>query len=148
KAGLPIDAAPFLSFVDNSQDKYKGMFRLTDQFDFLEEEFKKWIVIGSCSDGDPIAINVQANDQIDWLDHDNYFEPGFFNSSIDAFAECLVICRDFATRVNRENGDFAFIDGNFSDEQFDDFRRNLLKADKLALCDNSFWNEELEMYLA
>jgi hypothetical protein len=148
QAGLPIDAAPFLSFVDNSENKYKGIVRLTDQYDFLEEEFKKWIVIGSCSDGDPIAINVQLNDQIDWLDHDNYFEPGFFNSSIEAFAECLVICRDFATRVNRENGDFAFIDGNFGDDQFDDFRRDLLKADKLALCDNSFWNEELEMYLA
>jgi hypothetical protein len=58
QAGLPIDAAPFLTFANNSEDKHKGIFRLTDQFDFLEDEFKKWIVIGSCSDGDPIAINV------------------------------------------------------------------------------------------
>lgn len=148
QAGLPIDAAPFLSFADNSEDKYKGISRLTDQYDFLGEEFRKWIVIGSCSDGDPIAVNVQADDQIDWLDHDNYFEPGFFNTSIEAFAECLVVCRKFTTRVNNENGDFASIDGNFSDEQFDDFRRDLLKADKFALSDNSFWKEELEMYLA
>lgn len=40
QAGLPIDAAPFLTFVDNSEDKYKGIVRLTDQFDFLEDDLK------------------------------------------------------------------------------------------------------------
>src|SRR5688500_10923073 len=74
QAGLPLEAPPFLSFVDYSQDKYKGIARLTDQYDFLEDELGKWIVIGSCSDGDPIAINVDSGDQIDWLDHDNYFQ--------------------------------------------------------------------------
>jgi len=98
-AGLPRDAAPYLSFVDNSADKYRGIIRLTDQFDFLEDEFKKWVVIGSCSDGDPIAVNTESNDRIDWLDHDNYFEPGFFNSSIEALVGCLIIYRDFVTVV-------------------------------------------------
>jgi hypothetical protein len=145
QAGLPIAAAPFLTFADNSEDKYKGIIRLTDQFDFLEEKFKKWIVIGSCSDGDPIAINVDADDQIDWLDHDNYFEPRFFNSSIEALVDCLVIYRDFVLTVQRENGDDAFMNSDFTDIQFETMKNKLLKADNRALVDNGFWKEQLDM---
>src|SRR5690242_12639395 len=64
QAGLPQSAAPFLSFVDNSSDKNDGIARLTDQYNFLAEEYRKWIVIGSCGNGDPIAINTEMNDRI------------------------------------------------------------------------------------
>jgi hypothetical protein len=148
KSGLPVDAAPFLTFVDNSEDKYKGIVRLTVQFDFLEEEFKKWIVIGSCSDGDPIAINVESGDQIDWLDHENYFEPGVFNSSIEALADCLIIYRQFIQDIQRENGEEAYLNGDFSDIQFESLKSKLLKADNKALVDNGFWKEQLDMDLA
>lgn len=148
QAGLPVDAAPFLSFVDNSEDKYQGIARLTDQYDFLKEESKKWIVIGSCSNGDPIAINTEANDQLDWLDHENYFEPGFFNSSIEALADCLIIYRDFISVVKQVNGEDALMNGDFTDNQFETTKRNLLKADDKALADNGFWKEQLDMDLA
>ena len=95
-------------------------------------------------DGDPIAINIEANDQIDWLDHDNYFEPGFFNSSIEALADCLIVYRDFISVVQRENGEDAFINGNFTDSQFKKMKHNLLKVDDKALVDNGFWQEQLE----
>jgi hypothetical protein len=147
QAGLPVDAAPFLSFADNSTHKYKGIVSLTDQYDFLEEEFRKWIVIGSCSDGDPIAINVDAEDQIDWLDHDNYFEPGFFNSSIEALMDCLVVYREFISIVQRENGDDAFMNADFTDIQFETMKSKLLKADNKILVDNGFWKEQLDMDL-
>jgi hypothetical protein len=148
QAGLPVDAAPFLTFVDNSEDKYKGIVRLTDQFGFLEDVFKKWIVIGSCSDGDPIAINVDANEQIDWLDHDNYFEPEFFNSSIETLADCLVIYREFVLDVQRENGEDAFMNGDFTDIQFEIMKSKLLKADNKALVKNGFWKEQLDIDIA
>jgi hypothetical protein len=148
KSGLPVDAAPFLTFADNSEGKYKGIVKLTVQFDFLEEEFEKWIVIGSCSDGDPIAINVESGDQIDWLDHDNYFEPGFFNSSIEALADCLIIYRQFMQDIQRENGEEAYLNGDFSDIQFESLKSKLLKADSKALVDNGFWKEQLDMDLA
>ena len=148
QAGLPVDAAPFLSFANNSEDKYQGLARLTDQYEFLENEFQKWIVIGSCSDGDPIAINIEVNDQIDWLDHDNYFEPGFFNTSIGTLAECLIIYREFVSVVQRENGEKAIINGDFTDNQFEAMRNNLLKADNKALAGNGFWKEQLDMDLA
>ena len=148
QAGLPVDAAPFLTFADSSADKYKRIVRLTEQFDFLEEEFKKWIVIGSCSDGDPIAINVDRDDQIEWLDHDNYFAPGFFNSSIEALADCLVIYRQFVQDIQRENGEDAYLNGDFSDLQFESLKSKLLKADGKAFVDNGFWKEQLDMDLA
>jgi hypothetical protein len=148
QAGLPRDAAPYLSFVENSEDEYEGISRLTDQYDFLEEEFKKWVVIGFCSDGDPIAINTESNDRIDWLDHDNYFEPGFFNSSIEALVDCLVIYREFVSIVQRENGEDAFMDADFTDIQFEAMKSKLLMADNDALTENGFWKEQLEMDLA
>jgi hypothetical protein len=146
EAGLPEHAAPFLTFVNNSEDNHKGIARLTEQYDFLEEEFQKWVVIGSCSDGDPIAINVHADDQIDWLDHENNFEPAFFNSSIEALADCLVIYREFVSIVQRENGDDAYMNADFTDLQFETMRNKLLKADKKAL-DSGFWKEQLDMDL-
>ena len=148
QAGLPVDAAPFLTFANNTTDKYKGIVRLTDQYSFLAGEFRKWIVIGSCSDGDPIAINVDADDRIDWLDHDNYFEPGFFNSSIESLSDCLVIYREFISIVQHENGEDAFINADFTDSQFETMKTKLLKADSKSLCDNGFWKEQLDMDLA
>jgi hypothetical protein len=147
-AGLPKDAAPYLSFVNNSEDKHEGIIRLTDQFDFLEEEFKKWVVIGSCSDGDPIAVNTESNDRIDWLDHENYFEPGFFNSSIEALVGCLIVYREFISVVQRENGEDAFMNADFTDIQFDAMKVKLLNADNEALVDNGFWRHQLETDLA
>jgi hypothetical protein len=148
QAGLPIDAAPFLTFAENSDDKYKGIIRLTDQFDFSEEEFRKWIVIGSCSDGDPIAINVDANDQIEWLDHENYFEPAFFNSSIETMVNCLVVYRDFVLTIQKENGEDAFMNSNFTDLQFETMKSNLLKADNNALVNDGFWKHQLDLDLS
>lgn len=147
QVGLPTDAAPFLSFADNSDDKYKGIARLTDQFDFLEDEFKKWIVIGSCGNGDPVAIDLGTNDEIYWLDHEDYFKPGFFNSSITALAASLVIYKDFILEVQKANGQDAFLNGDFSDTQFDTLKNNLLMADNKALSDNCFWTEQLECEL-
>ena len=49
--GLPKDAAPFLSFVENNDIQYEGMLKLTDYFDFLESDFDKYIVIGSNGNG-------------------------------------------------------------------------------------------------
>ena len=105
-------------------------------------------MIGSCSDGDPIAVNVEQDDQIDWLDHDNYFEPGFFNSSIEALADCLVIYRQFIQDIQRENGEDAYLNGDFSDSKFESLKNKLLKADSNALVDNGFWKEQLDMDLA
>ena len=146
-SGLPKDAAPFISFCRDSNDKFDDINKLTTQYDFLDFEFEKYIVIGSCSDGDPIVINIENNDQIEWLDHDDLFPSMFFNSSINSLAECLVIYRDFILTVQKENGEDAYLNFNFTDMQFEKLKNDLILADNKISEEKGFWYEQLEMEL-
>ncbi|MEO5562060.1 MAG: hypothetical protein ABIR18_01470, partial [Chitinophagaceae bacterium] len=57
--GLPNSAAPFLGFVgDVDREKYKSISLLTSWFDFLDDDFEKYIAIGSDGSGDVIALNT------------------------------------------------------------------------------------------
>ncbi len=147
ESGLPDSAAPFLSFIDDSKDIFKGINRLTNQYDFLDERFSKYIVIGSDGNGDPVVINKQINCQIECLNHENGFECRFMNSSVLHLAEFLIIYRDFVQIVQLENGEEAIMNSTFSDKNFDDLKRTMAFCDEQALFPNSFWNEELEMLL-
>lgn len=146
--GLPSDAAPFLSFVQNNSDGYITINKLTQYYDFLEPDFEKYVVIGSCSDGDVIAVNTEDNDIVVWLDHEDYFSSRFFNSSINSLAECLLIYRDFIQNILRENGEDAYINSEFTDEQFDSLKQKLAVADFKAITEDGFWKSSLEMALA
>jgi len=108
-AGLPNYAAPNLSFASNTDNNISGIFKLTEQCDYLGTEYEKYIAIGYCRDGDIIAIDTNDNDKIKQLDHEDLFSEQFFNSSIKAFAEFLTIYRDF---------DRSFNNFYFTDEQF------------------------------
>lgn len=146
--GLPSDAAPFLSFVQYNADIYNTINKLTQHYDFLEPDFEKYVVIGSCSDGDIIAVNTEDNDIVVWLDHEDYFSSLFFNSSINSLAECLLIYRDFIQNILRENGEDAYINSEFTDEQFDSLKQKLSAADFKAITEDGFWKSSLEMELA
>jgi hypothetical protein len=146
--GLPFDAAPFLSFVQNNADRYNTIDKLTKHYSFLELEHDKYVVIGSCGDGDVIAIDTDNNDQIVWLDHEDNFSSRFFNSSINSLAECLVIQRNFIQTILKENGEDALINSNFTDEQFETLKQKLAVADDRAITEDGFWKADLEMELA
>ncbi|WP_036150627.1 SUKH-4 family immunity protein [Maribacter forsetii] len=145
--GLPESAAPFLSFVTNSDDLHKGIHKLTKIYEFLEPEFDKYIVIGSCSDGDPIVVNTELNHRIEYLDHEDYFSSKPFNSNFSSLTDCLVAYRKFIERVQKENGEDAFMNSNFSDEQFEPLKLELLLADSKIIKQNGFWLEQIEMEL-
>ncbi len=147
-AGLPFYAAPFLSFVQNKADSYNTINKLTKHYDFLEPEYDKYIVIGSCSDGDVIAVNTEDNDQIVWLDHEDYFSSRFFNSSINSLLECLVIYRDFVQTIIKDNGEDAYMNTDFTDEQFETLKQKLAIADNKVITEDGFWKSDLEMELA
>jgi hypothetical protein len=147
KSGLPNQAAPFLSFCNATDDKFHGINKLTYQYDFLEPYFEKYIVIGSCNDGDPIVINTEKNDQIECLDHDDYFSPSFFNTSIYTLAHSLLAFRDFIFTIERENGEEAVMNNDFTDSQFETLKNDLLSADEMAVDINSFWYNTLQMEL-
>jgi len=145
--GLPKDAAPFLSFSKDNDLKYEGLLRLTDYFDFLESDFDKYIVIGSTGNGDEIVIDLEDDCKIKVLDHEDYFSEEFANSSIDKFANGLVIYKDFIDLIINENGEDALIDSNFSDMQIYDLKQKMIDNDKDSMNSGCFWNQEIEILI-
>lgn len=148
QAGLPEDAAPFLSFVQSNAQRYNTINKLSAHFDFLEPEFDQYVYIGSCGDGDVIAIHTAGNDKVVWLDHEDNFTPRFFNSSIGSLAGCLVAYRDFIQAMQKDNGEDAYLNANFSDMHMDTLKQQMIGADPPVLTIDGFWKDTLEMDLA
>jgi hypothetical protein len=146
-AGLPESAAPFLSFVKDSDDIYEGINKLTKVYDFLEPEFDKYVVIGSCNDGDPIVINIENNDQIEHLDHEDYFSSRPFNSNISTLANSLVAYSNFVSLLIAEKGEDAYFGSNFTNKEFEKLKLDLKMADSKIMENNGFWAEQIEMDL-
>ena len=145
--GLPDNAAPYLSFAKDTTDLFDGINRLTKQYNFLENEYDKFIVIGSDGSGNPIAINTKLNDRIEWLDHENFFSASYMNNTIFELANTLLIYRDFVTQIQIENGEDALLDSNFTDNQFENLKEKLFSVDSKAIIENGFWKNELDLLL-
>jgi len=151
-AGLPTYCEPNLSFANNSDDIVYGINRLTDQYDFLKNDkskFDRYIVIGSCRDGDAIAIDSGDDDKIVELDHQDLFSSMYFNSSIKTLADFLIFYRDFQIQVlqDKDLGD-PLQCFNFTDDQFDQLKSKMWAVDQRALTEKGFWKEELEIMLS
>lgn len=146
-AGLPADAAPFLSFVQDKAELYNSIGKLTRYYNFLPPEFAKYVVIGHTADGDVIAIDTENEDQVAYLDHEDNFSSRFFNTNINALAGCLVVYRSFEQTVTLEHGENAWIESVFTDEQFETLKQGLIAADSRALVEDGFWKEDLEIEL-
>jgi hypothetical protein len=150
-AGLPIYAEPNLSFVNETNDIYYGINLLTERYDFFDKkkDFEKYVVIGSCRDGDVIAINREKDDIIEQLDHEDFFSSTYFNSSIEILADFLILYRDFEASVlvgkDHEDNLQCF---NFTNEQFDKLKNNMLLIDSKAITERGFWKEEFEIMLS
>ena len=137
-AGLPISAAPFLTFTTKSLQQFNPISTLNDIYGFLGKEFRQYVVIGFDGSGNPITINTSKNDVIQLLDHDNYFSPHYFNNSIEILFEFLLIYRDFI----RGKGD------DFTDEEFDILKDRMEAIDPSVFKESGFWKEMLEIDIA
>ncbi len=146
ESGLPEDAAPMLSFVGNSANTRDRIGTLSTLFG-QRPDLDHLVCIGFGCDGNPIAIDTSAQDGIVWLDHEDRFTPAFMNTSIHTLAECLLHYRGFIQLICAENGEDAYLDGNFSEAQFNTLRGNMVRADKPA-AEKGFWFEELDVLQA
>ena len=146
--GLPKDAAPFLSFVENNDIQYEGMLKLTDYFDFLESDFDKYIVIGSNGNGDEIVIDIEDRCYIKLLDHENNFSEEFINSSIEKLYFSLMIYQGFIDNLQKELGEDALFDYKYTDEHLDLLKINLFENEPESLNASAFWTEEIEILIA
>jgi hypothetical protein len=150
-AGLPFCCKPDLSFVNNTDDIIYGINKLIEQYDFEEDKakFDKYIVIGSCHDGDPIAVDTSDNDKIVELDHEDLFSSMYFNSCIEAMADFLILYRDFENEVLLgKEADNNFQCFNFTNEQFVRLKSKMQAIDNNALTERGFWKEQLEIMLS
>jgi len=150
EAGLPTFTEPVLRFANDTDDFDYGISKLIDLYDFEEDrkEFDKYVVIGFCRDGDPIVINTDEDDLIEELDHEDGFSPMFFNSSINALAEFLIIYRDFEYSILSEYGKQGIQNSYFNDDQFNLLRKRMLLVDNKALTEEGFWKDELEILIS
>jgi hypothetical protein len=149
-AGLPTYCQPHLSFAKNIDDKFYGINKLNEVYDLFDRktEFEKFVIIGSCHDGNVIAINTDKNDQVEELEHEDFFSSTFFNSSINLLADFLILYRDFENAVwigkdPKDNMQFF----NFTDSQFETLREIMLHLDEKAVITDGFWKAELECLL-
>lgn len=65
QVGLPLQAAPFLSFSRYDTPTRGGFYPVQQQYD-LAEFFARYIAIGSDGAGNPIVLNIQQQDRIWW----------------------------------------------------------------------------------
>jgi hypothetical protein len=109
----------------------------------LPKEFDYYINIGGDGGGNPIVINTKKNDCIELLDHEQDFVPmDFMNKDVFALSACLIAFRSFIKTILETNGSQAFVNSDFSDQQYDVLKSALLKADKES-AERGFWAMEL-----
>lgn len=84
EAGLPRDAAPFLSF------------RNTREYSRIPATYFE---IGVTNYGDPICIDTKSGAVV-YLNHENEDRPVMMNSSLEALAESLCIYREHLSSGN------------------------------------------------
>lgn len=147
QVGLPVQAAPFLSFSRHVTLTRGGFYQVQQQYD-LAENFAYYIAIGSDGAGNPIVINTQQRDRIEWLDHEDDFAPHYVNASVQVLASCLVVYDRFIEHVQQAGGEDAYLDAQFTDSQFAALRDGLLAEDAQALEEGGFWQLELKELLA
>lgn len=146
EAGFPKDAAPFLSFNEFK----RGLRRIYEIWghptDYSDEErcrLKQYLVIGSDSAGNPIAIDSLNKCRVVHLENDDWFNTiTFVNSGIAQLSVFLLLTKEM---INKAHSDLArkeleeAISQPYKDEAFDIME----KVDSEAMTDGGFWKSEV-----
>jgi len=140
QAGLPADAAPFLSFDAPASG---NLPTVTEQWD-LPNEFQRYRVIGSDGAGSPVAIDEGRRGEVVCLDQENRFARVLMNTSIARLAESLLAYRKLVEDTQAESGLDAFLDGKISKPVRDELRRGLMAIDPAAMQPGCFWHDQLK----
>lgn len=140
QAGLPEDAAPFLSFGMKRSGQLATLCEVYRQPD----SFRRYRLMGSDSVGNPIALDEGSTGEVVVLDHENRFAPMPMNSSVRQLAESLLAYRKLVADTQAEFGPDAFLDGKTSAAGRAELRRTLETIDAAAMRPGCFWYGEVE----
>jgi SUKH-4 immunity protein len=141
ECGLPKDAAPGLSF-DNWESETIPTPNQVLRIDF--EELNDYLMIGSNGSGDPICIDLKSNNEVVYLNHDNYFKRVFMNSSVSQLLKAIIRYESFGASLNPTFENNIFSKRKFSDKEYNQLKQDFLTIDNHCLDDNSWWLAEVE----
>jgi hypothetical protein len=140
QAGLPSEAAPFLTFEVPSAGE---LTTVAAQWN-LGKEFQRYRAIGSDGSGNPFAIDEGQGGEVVCLDHDNRFSRVLVNKSVRQLAESLLAYRKLVEDTRAEFGDDAFLDGKTSPAARARLQQELSRIDSDAMQPGCFWHGELQ----
>ncbi|MBD0260814.1 MAG: SUKH-4 family immunity protein [Cytophagales bacterium] len=143
-AGLPDDAAPFLSFSYLAEGRLRGVGEVFK----VRESLSRYKAIGFDGNGCPICVDVGQGDLIVCLNHDHDFEAVFVNASVHQLAETLLAFLHFGEAVRAVNGVNTSYDEVFTDAQFNSLVERITVIDGEALQEGNFWQQALQTLLA
>ncbi|QKG54981.1 SUKH-4 family immunity protein [Hymenobacter sp. BRD67] len=138
--GLPVEADPFLNF-DRDFKSVSTSYRIGAQF-------AHFIRIGFDSAGNPLVINTEKEDLIEWLDHETQFAPHYVNCSLQALSASMVLYHQFVENLLATRGPDAYEKADFTDEQLTELKTGLSKIDEQAVLAKGFWQGEFTTLLA
>ena len=138
--GLPAESDPYLNF-DSRFNSISSVYKLGPGFGHL-------IRIGFDGAGNPLVINTQKDDCIEWLDHEDQFSAHYVNCSVQALSASMVLYRQFVENLLLTRGPQAYEDADFTDEQLAKLKLDLSTADEEAVTRAGFWQDEFADLLA
>ncbi|MFJ8524111.1 SUKH-4 family immunity protein [Bacillus cereus] len=136
--GLPETPPPYLEFT-SSQSLIRS---ITNVFN-MPEEFQKYWFLGSTSSGDPICI-IEKQENIVFLNNSDNYKEVFINSSINQFAECLLVYSKMIDKAIEVNGEDAFIDNDIPESVINWLKEELKRIDAKCMEEECFWVTEIE----
>ncbi|MBA4538520.1 SUKH-4 family immunity protein [Bacillus aquiflavi] len=136
--GLPETPPPYLEFT-TSQSLIRS---ITNVFK-MPEEFQKYWFLGSTSSGDPICI-IEKQENIVFLNNSDNYKEVFINSSINQFAECLLVYSKMIDKAIEINGEDAFIDNDIPEYVINWLKEELKRIDVKCMEEECFWVTEIE----
>jgi len=132
-AGLPPEAAPFLSFGPQTVNWIPT--------ELWRANAGLGLAIGSDGHGNPIVLLEDG--QIVFLDHDDVFAQRYVNKSVATLAESLLRYRSLIEQACTINGPDAFLEGSVPSLLNNDFTSFLEMVDPLALAPEAMWAIEI-----
>ncbi|MCR5327295.1 MAG: SUKH-4 family immunity protein [Saccharofermentans sp.] len=141
KIGIPDSLAPY---IDIEPEKNYGGYSLIDRINIFEqypldrEDFKHLCMLGRIDDR-YIVITGDGEVAVFDVDADELFPV---NKSLDAFLDSAFEFAQFIKSVNEKNGECAYIDGNYTEDDVDLLREALTAIDDTSI-EEGFWADEL-----
>ena len=140
--GLPREAAPLLSF-----DNETNLHTIQEIYGLEGESHNYRIQIGFDGCGDTLCIDKSRQNKIVSCDHESNFEPRFMNTSVIELFKFLTLMKSFGEFLQAERGEDAYMNCEFTDQEFQNLIQELQSVDSLAVEDGTFWREELDRLL-